>query len=155
MMDEGMDGGAIVAQEIIEIPDGISYSGLEEQSAELGGELLAQSVWDIYHGVAVLAAQDEVKSSYHPFPRDDDFVVPVAEWSARHVYNFICGVASWGTPINLLVSNKYVHIKKVISYSQKTIDLNDKIVNEQTDGNFWVRCKQGSVLVKYPPQFSA
>ena len=34
-----LDSGAIVAQEAIEIPDGISYSELEEQSAELGGKL--------------------------------------------------------------------------------------------------------------------
>ena len=50
------------------------------------------------------------------FP-DDDFVVPVAEWNARHVYNFICGVASWESPIALLVGNKTIHIKKAISYS--------------------------------------
>ena len=148
LMDEGMDSGAIVAQEVIQIQDGISYSELEEQSAELGGKLLAQSVWDMYNGVAELATQDETKSSYHAFPSNDDFVVPVAEWNARHVYNFICGVVSWGTPLHLLVGNKTVHVKKAISYSHETIDLNDRVVNVQTDEGFWLKCKQGSVLVK-------
>ena len=138
LMDEGMDSGAIVAQEAIEIPDGISYSELEEQSAELGGKLLAQSVWDMYNGVAVLTTQDETKSSYHAFPSDDDFVVPVAEWNARHVYNFICGVESWGTPIHLLIGKRVVQINKAISYSHKTIDQNDRAVNEQPDDGFWV-----------------
>jgi methionyl-tRNA formyltransferase len=147
LMDEGLDSGAIVAQHAIEIPDGISYSELEERSAVLGGKLLAQSVWDMYNGVAVLVRQDETKSSYHAFPRDNDFVVPVAEWNARHVYNFICGVASWGTQIHILVDDKIVHIKKAISYSHETIDANVKFVNEQPDVCFWVRCKQGSVLV--------
>ena len=55
-----------------------------------------------------------------PFPVTDDFVVPVAEWSARHVYNFICGVASWGSPIALLIGNKTIEIKKAISYSHET-----------------------------------
>ncbi len=140
LMDEGMDSGAIVAQDVIEIPDGISYSELEELSSELGGKLLAKSVWDMYNGEAVLAIQDETKSSYHAFPSNDDFMVPVAEWNARHVYNFICGVATWGTPIHLLVGNKTVHVKKAISYSHETIDQNN-------DEGFWVKCKQGSVLV--------
>jgi methionyl-tRNA formyltransferase len=147
-MDEGLDSGAIVAQEAIEIPDGISYSELEELSSVLGGNLLAQSVWDIYNGVAVLVRQDETKSSYHAFPCEDDFVVPVADWSARHVYNFICGVSSWDIPLHLLVSTKTFHIKKAISYSQKTIDQHNMIVNKQQDKPFWVKCKQGSVLVE-------
>jgi methionyl-tRNA formyltransferase len=148
VMDEGLDSGAIVAQEAIEIPDGISYSELEELSSVLGGNLLAQSVWDIYNGVAVLVRQDETKSSYHAFPCEDDFVVPVADWSARHVYNFICGVSSWDIPLHLLVSTKTFHIKKAISYSQKTIDQHNMIVNKQQDKPFWVKCKQGSVLVE-------
>jgi methionyl-tRNA formyltransferase len=147
LIDEGLDAGAIVAQETIDIPDGMSYSDLEEQSAQLGGSLLVNSVWDMYKQKAVLRKQDETKSSYHPFPCDDDFVVPVAEWSARHVYNFICGVASWGPPIYLLVGNKTVHVKKAISYSQMTIDQNDIAVYEKSNESFWVKCKQGSVLV--------
>ena len=98
LIDEGLDAGAIVAQEVIEIPDGISYSDLEEQTAKLGGTLLVQSVRHVYNQDAIFQKQDELNSSYHPFPCDDDFVVPVAEWSSRHVYNFICGVASWGSP---------------------------------------------------------
>ena len=141
LIDEGMDSGAIVAQEAIAIPDSISYSDLEVLSAELGGKLLTQCVWDIYNGVAVLVRQDETNSNYHPFPSDEDFVVPVAEWSARHVYNFICGVESWESPIALLIGNKTIEIKKAISYSHDPTD------NNEPEG-IWVKCKQGSVLVK-------
>jgi methionyl-tRNA formyltransferase len=145
LIDEGMDTGAIVAQEVVEVPDGMSYAQLESQCAELGGKLLAQSVWDLYKGVAVPVAQDESKSSYHAFPSDDDFVVPVAEWSARHVYNFICGVATWETPIILRVGNEIVHVKEAISYSHKDRDHRD--LYGQPDDVFWVRCRHGSVLV--------
>ena len=148
LMDEGLDSGAIVAQEAIEIPDGINYPELEQLSAELGGKLLAQSVWDMYNGVAVVVRQDETKSSYHPFPTDNDFVVPVADWHARHVYNFICGVASWENPIHLLVGNKTMYVKKAISYSHVAIAQNDTGVNKQPDKGIWVKCKQGSVLVE-------
>jgi methionyl-tRNA formyltransferase len=148
LIDAGMDSGAIVAQEVIEIPDGIGYSELEKRSSEIGGKLLAKSVWDVYNQEAALQKQDETKSSYHTLPSEDDFVVPVAEWNARHVYNFICGVVSWGTPIHLLVGTKTIHIKKAISYSQKTIDQNEMVMYRVSDKRVWVKCKHGSVLVE-------
>src|SRR5579859_2215476 len=52
LMDEGMDTGPIVAQEVIDIPDGINYAELETQCAELGGKLLAHSILDLYNGIA-------------------------------------------------------------------------------------------------------
>ena len=147
LMDEGMDSGPIVAQEVVEVPDGISYTQLETQCAELGGKLLARSVWDFYNGVAEPVPQDETKSSHYAFPSDDDFVVPVAEWSAQHVYNFICGVASWGTSIILQVDDKTVHVKKAISYRHEDIGRSVSEMDESPGEGFWVRCKQGSVLV--------
>jgi len=148
LMEEDMDSGPILAQEVVDVPDGISYSQLEAQCAELGGKLLARSAWNLYKCVAVPVVQDESKRSYHGFPSDDDFVVPVLEWSARHVYNFICGVASWGTPITLRVGNRSVLVEKAISYSPKDMDYGDSDVNGQPGEGVWVRCKQGSVRVK-------
>jgi methionyl-tRNA formyltransferase len=147
LMDDGMDTGPIVAQEVIAVPGGIGYAQLEAQCAELGGKLLAQSVLDLYHGVAVPVLQDETKSSYHTFPSDNDYVVPIEEWSARRVYNFIRGVASWGTPIMLQVGNNHVYVKNAVSYSLKDTDRGDSELNGQPGEMFWVRCKQGSVLV--------
>jgi len=148
LMHEGMDTGPIVAQEVVEIPEGIRYAQLEARCAALGGTLLARSVWDLYNGVAVPVAQDETKSSYHGFPSDDDFVIPVAEWSARHVYNFVCGIASWGTPITLQVGNQSIPVKKAISYSHEDIDVSDSDVPVQSGEDMWIRCKEGWVKVR-------
>ena len=147
LMDEGMDTGPVVAQEPLEVPDGISYARLETRCSMLGGRLLARSVWDLYDGLAIPVAQDETKSSYHGFPTDDDFVVPVAEWSARHVYNFICGVASWGTPITLHVGKQKILVKAAISYSHENIRDSDA-VDGQLGGEVWVSCKDGAVKVR-------
>lgn len=73
-MDEGMDTGDILAQRVIDVPDGISYTQLELQSAVQGGELLAETVWHLYNGSAVRLAQDEAQSSYDPFPTSDDLL---------------------------------------------------------------------------------
>ena len=146
LMDEGIDSGPIVAQEALEVPDGISYSELERRCAKLGGILLAGSVWELFNGLATPMPQDETKSNYHGFPSDDDFIVPVVEWSARHVYKFICGVASWGTPIILRVGDKPIPVKSAISYSLENTD--DKVLEcEQNGEDLWVRCKEESVRV--------
>jgi methionyl-tRNA formyltransferase len=144
MMDEGLDSGANLAQHTFVMPDGIKYFELETLAANLGGKLLARSVWEMYNEVAVQVPQDETKSSYHSFPCDDDFVVPVAEWDAKHVYNFICGVQAWGTPMFLLIGDKTLQISKAISYSLETIETD----NETSGKALWVECRQGKVLVE-------
>src|SRR5258707_12167486 len=85
----------------------------------LDGRLLARSVWDLYDELAIPVGQDETKSNYHGFPTGDDFTVPVAEWSARHFYNFICGVVSWGTPVTLVVGNQQCLVKEPIYYGRE------------------------------------
>lgn len=142
MMDEGLDTGDIVAQEGIEVPDGISYVQLEARCAVLGGRLLAGCAWNLFKGLAVTVKQDEMQGSYHPFPSADDFVVNVTEWDARHVYNFICGIAEWGEPITLRIGNTSVRVEEAISYSQ------EDNVNFHEREELWIPCRVGSVRVK-------
>lgn len=142
MMDEGLDSGPIVTQERIAVPDGITYRQLEAECAALGGELLAQSFWQLYHGTANLAPQDESKSSYLPMPAEKDYVVSAAEWEARRVYNFVRGVASRGQPVTLIISDESMLVTDAISYSHEdaTGIASDQIMK--------VRCMDGWVLVQ-------
>ena len=68
-----MDTGDLLAQEVIEVPAGISYVQLEQRCAIRGGELLARTVYDLYAGRATRVPQDESKSSYQPFPGEEDY----------------------------------------------------------------------------------
>jgi methionyl-tRNA formyltransferase len=152
-MDEGMDSGAILAQEVIPVADGISYVQLELDCASHGGKLLSQTVWDLYQGVAVPYNQDEKSSSYYGFPSNEDFVVPVADWDAEHVYNFICGVTHWNGPIVLQFGDERVTVQKATTYSQEdTDDLPFKHYFWQ-DNELWIRCKRGWVAVVNPVTF--
>ncbi|MDQ2716388.1 MAG: methionyl-tRNA formyltransferase [Chloroflexota bacterium] len=151
-MDEGMDTGAILAQTPIVLPDGISYAELEARCASLGGELLARSAWDLYQGRAVALPQDEAKSSYQPFPSVEDFVVLADQWSARQVYNFICGVVDWGGPITLQASSTWFIIQEAISYSHSMENeiFTGAVLSPQ--GELQVSCKTGKVVLRSLPQ---
>lgn len=145
-MDQGMDTGDIVAQTLIDIPDGIRYTQLETRCAVQGGYLLAQAVWDIYRGKATSFPQDEAKSEYHPLPSCEDLVVRVHEWSARHVYNFVRGLATSEEPVPLIVGNKTIYVRDAISYSRDS-----KIDGDEEQGawekELWIPCKEGWVAV--------
>jgi len=145
LVDERIDSGDILAQESIDVPDGISYPQLEVRSALLGGELLVKTVWDLYRGLARRVPQEETKSSYHPFPAADDFVVHASEWSARHVYNFICGILPWSGPVKIHAGGECFQIREVISYSHE--DINIKPTTQETRYTLWVQCKEGWVRV--------
>lgn len=148
LMDERMDMGDIVLQDRIEVPDGISYAELEKQCAQRGGELLTQAVWDLYHGLLLPFPQDETKSSYHPFPSSQDFVVDPTKWTACHVYNFIRGIASWADPITLHIGDQDFFIQEAISYNLENIGDNEHEVEHLREGSLRVRCAEGWVTVK-------
>jgi len=62
-----MDTGPIVAQEALEVPDGISYAELERQCAVLGGILLAGSVWELFNGLVTPGRKMKRKAAITAF----------------------------------------------------------------------------------------
>ncbi|HLI08183.1 MAG TPA: formyltransferase family protein [Ktedonobacteraceae bacterium] len=153
-MEETLDSGDILAQEVIPVRDGMTHAQLEAQCATRGGKLLADCVHDLMQGRAQRVPQDERRSSYHPYPSEEDFVIPATEWSARHVYNFIYGVAEWGEPLTLLAGGERLPVKRAISYSH---ELAHEVINSAQDGQeevyfqvedvLWVRCNEGWVAI--------
>jgi methionyl-tRNA formyltransferase len=150
LMNEGLDSGDIVEQEEIEVPEGISYAELEEETAALGCELLVRAVQEISRGEARRRPQDESQSHYYPYPSGDDFVIHPEEWDARHVYTFICGVKDWGEPLTLVADPELtLEVEDALVYSYKANDL--RLHTSERDA--WpVRCKRGKVVVKGKPR---
>ncbi len=147
-MNEGMDSGDILMQEVIDVPDGITYAQLEAHCAMRGGTMLARSVWDLYRGPVKRIQQDDTSSSYHAFPTEQDFVVQVEEWTAQRIYKFISGVGRWDRPIELRVGDKHMFVKDVISYSHNDINNGNILVCSENEGYLKIRCKDGWVIVR-------
>ncbi len=153
LMEEKPDSGPILAQESLAVPEGITYAELEQQAAELGGKLLSQVVADLMSGRARARAQDESQSRYYPYPSNqhgrDDFVIYPAQWDARRVYNFICGVKDWSEALTLVADAELtLLIEDVLDYSYKPNDL--RLHTRERDA--WpVRCKRGMVVVRGRP----
>jgi len=129
------------------MPDSAALAAIETIEKD---KLLARSVWELYQGTAVPRPQDKSQSSYLPLPSSEDFVVPVAQWNARHVYNFIRGVASRGEPVQLLVDSQNMLVTDATSYSHENTntDNDSKAITEKADREVSVKCKNGWVKVK-------
>ncbi len=98
MMAE-LDAGDIVSRQVIDLPDGIGGDALEEQCAEIGGNLLADAVWALWQGAAKRTPQDERTATYQTWPSTRALVID-SGWSARRAFNFIRGVIPLGyTPV--------------------------------------------------------
>lgn len=148
LMDEGLDTGPIVAQERIDVPEGITYAQLEARCAQLGGKLLARSVWELFNGTARTRPQDEAKSRYLPMPASEDYVVPVREWAAERVYRFVRGIASREQPVTLIVENEPIRVINATSYSHEDMKAHDDLETVNLIGETrQVRCKDGWVQV--------
>ncbi len=147
LMDEGMDSGDILAQSIVPVPAGISYAELESRCSYLGGALLSQVVWELFQEQAVRIPQVEVPSSYHSFPSVENYDVPVAEWSAAHVYNFIRGIGTWGEPIRLHIDDAIYEVQQAFSYSHENTYKQGNKAYVTEENVLWLRCKTGWVGV--------
>ena len=110
-------------------------------------------MWDLYEGRAVPVPQDETRGTYQSFPSDEDYIVPVADWSASHVYNFICGVEDWGEPIKLHVGSEYFVVNNVISYSLENMRDSQDAPYFWRGEELWIRCKVGWIGVTNPTIF--
>lgn len=92
LMDEGMDTGPILAQTVIEIPPEDTAGSLEQRLAELGAELLVETLPLWLEGRIDAQPQDEAMATYtRPISKEDaviDWTLPAVElWHRVRAYN--------------------------------------------------------------------
>ncbi len=147
-MDQGADTGPIVAQTALPLPDGLTYSQAETRLAQQGARLLTQAITTLDHRPPATTPQPAHGASWAPQPTGDDFVVTTA-WTARRAYNFIRGVAGWGQPISLPLSDGTVlPVGEAIGYNEA-----DEQAEEITHTGHLVRvrCATGTLTLRLAP----
>jgi methionyl-tRNA formyltransferase len=154
MMNEGMDTGDILAQERIDVPSGISYAVLEDRCARLGGELLWQAIQALSRGEAVRRPQAAAESSSQSFPGPRDLQVPVTEWGAEHVYDFVCGIAGWAGPLPFELGpsaptvRQRIYVRRALAYSMADTGHRPGEIISSQGGRLSIQCGMGWVEVE-------
>lgn len=115
-MSEHIDAGAIVAQKRLRMGDGVTGPALSELCAKEGVTLILSVLSHLEQGTLSLTAQDELKASYHGWPQAQEFMV-ATDWSARRIYNFMCGTRHWGRHYILRIGRARFMLELAEEYS--------------------------------------
>lgn len=153
-MDATLDGGDILAQETVPLPDGIAGAALEGRCAKVGGELLARALAELSAGTAQPRRVDPAAGSYEPMPGPDDFLV-TPNRSARWAFNFIRGAAYWGGPIEIVVADQRLVVAEALDYisdaQAATAEGADAALARPVrvaGDELWLRCAPGVLHVR-------
>lgn len=146
-----VDGGAIVAQQTVDLPDGIGYGAATRQLAAAGALLLVQALDALHAGTLASRAQDEPQSSWFPWPSRQDFEIP-STWSARRAFNFIRGTRDWNQPFEILTPSQRIPTTDAHSFSANESPASEYVAE---DGLLCLRFTPGTLRVPLPAGWDA
>lgn len=94
LMDEGMDTGAMLLQEVIPITPDDTAGTLSPRLAELGGRLLVETIARLKAGTLVPRPQDASQATMAPLLKKEDGVI---DWAlpATVLVNRVRGLSPW------------------------------------------------------------
>lgn len=87
-MDKGLDTGDILMQRALEIPDDMDYGTLQTRLAEIGADLLAETIGSVVQGTVQRTPQDNAVANYAAMINKDDELI---DWnrSATQIHDQI------------------------------------------------------------------
>jgi len=94
-MTDTPDGGPILAQAPMALPDGITRTEATQRLAVHAADLLEQALPQVRSATQRPIPQDEARSTHYPWPAAKDFEVPWY-WPVRRAFIFIRGTAASG-----------------------------------------------------------
>lgn len=139
------DGGPVLAQERVTIPDGFSEKQLETTSARVAVEMLETILARVQSGKPLQPTiQDETAATWAPHPDEDDFRL-LPSMTARQAFNFVRGVAERGVPITVRHDGVDHVVLEAITYgtSLSTISPDETVTA--------VRFRDGYLMAKLGP----
>lgn len=114
VMDEDLDTGDIICQQLVNLPDGISGRQADVILGTVGGGLLVQSVHTIISNRESRTPQPE-GSNPDPWPVGRDFEI-YPDWTARRAFNFMRGTEEWGQPYPITIRGMKFKLAKAIDF---------------------------------------
>ncbi|MDE5621092.1 MAG: methionyl-tRNA formyltransferase [Ruminococcus sp.] len=137
LMSEGLDTGDMLIKKITDIGENETYQELYSRLAEMGGEVLTETIEEIEKGTLSPQKQDDSLSCYSPMIRKEMSALDFSK-SVQEIHNTIRGVTGF-----TILNGKRLKVFKSEIVSGNSDAENGTIVN--TD-NFTVRCGDGGLI---------
>ncbi|MDE6780917.1 MAG: methionyl-tRNA formyltransferase [Ruminococcus sp.] len=136
LMAEGLDTGDMLIKKSTEIGENETYQELYARLAEMGGEVLAETIQAVENGTLSPEKQDDSKSSYSPMIRKEMSALDFSE-SVQKVHNTIRGVTGFTT-----LNGKRLKVFKSEVVSGQSNAESGTVVNPD---DFTVKCGNGLI----------
>lgn len=137
LMSEGLDTGDMLIKKSTDIGKNETYQELYARLAEMGGEVLLETVGSIEKGTLSPQKQDDSLSCYSPMIRKEMSSLDFSK-SVREIHNTIRGVTGF-----TLLNGKRLKVFKSEIVSGSSDAENGTVINPD---NFTVKCGDGGLI---------
>ncbi len=141
LMGEGIDTGDMLLQRETPIGENETSAELFDRLADIGAELLIETIEKLENGKITPVPQDESRSSYAPMLSKEmcgiDFNAPV-----RKIHKQICGLSDWPCAVTMLDGKRIKIYRSEIISDTPCGEIAGTIVNEK---DFSVACSDGVI----------
>lgn len=137
LMSEGLDTGDMLIKKSTDIGENETYQELYSRLAEMGGEVLLETVGSIEKGTLSPQKQDDSLSCYSPMIRKEMSSLDFSK-SVREIHNTIRGVTGF-----TLLNGKRLKVFKSEIVAGSSDAENGTVINPD---NFTVKCGDGGLI---------
>jgi len=142
-MSVHLDGGDIIGQNPVVIPDGVTLRQASVLLAEAGGQLFIDALSRPEQAGLTGCAQREEGASYQGFPSNSDYTFST-DWSAKRVFNFIRATQDQGHVYHCTVDNREFELVEAIGF-QDSGEVQADVVGDQ----LVLPCRPGFVRARF------
>lgn len=146
-LSDKFDIGNIVAQETVNIEDGLSQIEANQKLSNVAGNMALKLMDDLKNSSITEIEQNNNISSYQSYPEKKDFMVSNS-WSAKKLYNFISAYKSDVTEFLCKVDGEEFIIVDIYSYQQQPYENMDGQKVMLLGSKLWLSCQDGYIECK-------
>lgn len=141
LMGEGMDTGDMLLKRATPIGENETAAELFDRLADMGAELLIETLDALEEGSVVPEKQNEELATYAPMLSKDMCNLDFSQ-SVRKVHKQICGLSDWPCAVTKLNGKRLKIYKSEIVSNKATGKENGEIINSK---DFSVACSDGVI----------
>lgn len=116
-MTGALDGGPILDQSTIRLPEGALHSAISAMAGKAGGEMIGRLVRGGAGAIPPGRAQPASPGGWRGRPDRKAFQID-PEWSALRIFNFVRGVRELGAPLLSMADGRLLIIDEAVAWSR-------------------------------------
>ena len=145
-----LDAGDIVAQQKINLDEGMTFEEISLSLANAGAELMLIFLSGFPAQELLKIPQDQELATYYPYPEKHDFTVDTV-WSAQHAYNFMLATRVFGHVYHCESGRHHFLLEQAVDY-----DNNVSHASVDVQGNrLYIPFNEGVLIATYTGKLSS